>query len=179
MLQVKFDRVKVVREEGYWLCLRLYDTNAFRVKKWVAEMPEKVHQATLSLYRAKRSKSANDYAWALMGQLASKLNIPKEEVYLEYVREIGNNFIFKDVPPEQVGRWKRIWNADRLGWLTQENGPGMTPGTVSTINYYGSSVYNTKQMSDLINLIVYDCKAQGIATETPEEQSRMLEAWDR
>ena len=35
--------------------------------------------------------------------------------------------------------------------------------------YYGSSVYDTKQMSALIDHIVQDCKALGIETKTPAE----------
>lgn len=43
--------------------------------------------------------------------------------------------------------------------------------------YYGSSCYDTKQMSSLIDHLVQDCKALGIETLTPQELARMKEEW--
>lgn len=41
----------------------------------------------------------------------------------------------------------------------------------------GSSVYNTKQMSRLIDHVVQDCKAVGIETLTPLELDRLKGDW--
>jgi len=43
--------------------------------------------------------------------------------------------------------------------------------------YYGSSQYNTKQMSRLISNTVQDCQAVGINTMTPNEIAEMLSLW--
>jgi hypothetical protein len=43
--------------------------------------------------------------------------------------------------------------------------------------YYGSSVYDTKQMSQLIDCIVQDCKTVGIETMTPQELAALNERW--
>lgn len=43
--------------------------------------------------------------------------------------------------------------------------------------YYGSSTYDTAQMSRLINIIVEECKAQGIETRTPDEISKLVSLW--
>ena len=43
--------------------------------------------------------------------------------------------------------------------------------------YYGSSTYDTEQMSRLIDNVVQDCKALDIETETPERLAMMMEAW--
>ena len=53
------------------------------------------------------------------------------------------------------------------------------PGCVNVVLYYGSSTYDTAQMSRLIDNIIQDCKAQGIDTRTPEEVARMKEEWAR
>ena len=45
--------------------------------------------------------------------------------------------------------------------------------------YYGSSTYDSKQMSQLIDLLVTDCKEQGIETATPEEIERMKQQYER
>ena len=43
--------------------------------------------------------------------------------------------------------------------------------------YYGSSTYDTKQMSRLIDNIVQDCQAVGIETLTPDKLALLLEEW--
>lgn len=45
------------------------------------------------------------------------------------------------------------------------------------ILYFGSSSYDTVQMSRLIDLLIEDCKAQGIETATPDEIARYKEEW--
>lgn len=42
---------------------------------------------------------------------------------------------------------------------------------------YGSSKYDTRQMSRLIDLIVTECKEQGINTLTPREIALLKEGW--
>ena len=43
--------------------------------------------------------------------------------------------------------------------------------------YYGSSQYNTEQMSRIINYIVEECNQQGIDTMTEQERSLLLAQW--
>ena len=43
--------------------------------------------------------------------------------------------------------------------------------------YYGSSTFDTKQMSRLIDNIVQDCKAVGIETLTPQQLDALKEGW--
>lgn len=43
--------------------------------------------------------------------------------------------------------------------------------------YKGSSLYNTKEMSLLIDGVVRECKELGIETETPDEIERMKQEW--
>ena len=51
------------------------------------------------------------------------------------------------------------------------------PGYKKVRTYFGSSSYDTREMSVLINSIVDDCKEQGIETMTPDELKSMVEAW--
>lgn len=45
--------------------------------------------------------------------------------------------------------------------------------------YNGSSSYNTKQMTRLIDSVIQDCKEQQIETMTPEELKSLLARWER
>ena len=65
-----------------------------------------------------------------------------------------------------------------LGWLTDAF-PSKLPGCTNVILYYGSSCYDTKQMSRLIDLVVEDCKEQGIDTATPAEIALLKEEWGK
>jgi hypothetical protein len=47
--------------------------------------------------------------------------------------------------------------------------PSKINGCTNVILYYGSSTYNTAQMSLLIDHLVQDAKALGIETMTPQE----------
>lgn len=48
---------------------------------------------------------------------------------------------------------------------------------VKGLAYFGSSTYNTKEMSVLIDSIVCEAKELGIETATPEELERMKREW--
>ena len=62
--------------------------------------------------------------------------------------------------------------------MASETSPSKIDGCTNVILYYGSSEYDTRQMSRLINLIVEDCKIQGIETMTPDELSALLDRWE-
>ena len=48
---------------------------------------------------------------------------------------------------------------------------------VKGLVYFGSSTYDTKEMSALIDSIVCEAKSLNIETETPEEIERMKREW--
>ena len=125
-------------------------------------------------YRQKRSNNANAYCWQLIGQIAELLNQSAEDVYRDAIRHVG---IFQDVElTEQAAKtMQHVWKAHGIGWLSEQ--VDETANGVLIRFYYGSSVYNTKQMSRLIDDIVTDAKELGIETKTPEELARMKEEW--
>jgi predicted lipase len=127
-------------------------------------------------HREKRSLDSNAYAWTLLGKLAKKLRLPKEEIYRNYIREIGGNSDIVCVQDKAVNKLRQGWSKNGLGWVT-ETMPSKLDGCTNVVLYYGSSIYDTEQMSRLIDLIVNDCKAQGIETKTPEEIAKMMTLW--
>lgn len=126
--------------------------------------------------RKKRSTDANAYFFTLADKLAERLNIPKTEIYRNYVKEIGGVSETVCVKTEAVQKLCEGWKHNGLGWQT-DTVPSKIDGCTNVILYYGSSTYNTEQMSRLINLVVEDCKVQGIETRTPDEIADMLSLW--
>ncbi|MEE1017932.1 MAG: hypothetical protein UH824_00435, partial [Acutalibacteraceae bacterium] len=62
------------------------------------------------------------------------------------------------------------------GWVTDTT-PSKIGGCVNVIAYYGSSTYDTAQMSRLIDMAVQDCEALEIETKTPDEIARLVSLW--
>lgn len=127
--------------------------------------------------RKKRSTDANAYFFTLADKLAERLNIPKTEIYRNYVKEIGGVSETVCVKTEAVQKLCEGWKHNGLGWQT-DTVPSKIEGCTNVILYYGSSTYNTEQMSRLIDLVVEDCKVQGIETRTPDEIADMLSLWE-
>lgn len=144
-------------------------------KKYVVEVKED---------REKRSLDANAYCWVLIDKLAAvthktlKQDKEKvmEQIYKNAVKDIGGNSEVVCVKTDSVDKICEVWEKKGLGWQT-ERFPSKIEGCTNIILYYGSSVYDTKQMSRLIDNIVQDCKAQDIETMTPAELEALKGAW--
>lgn len=129
-------------------------------------------------FRARRSLDANAYCWVLIDKIAENQGVSKEEVYRESIKNIGGNSEFVCVKTEAVDRLCEGWRRNGIGWQT-DTFPSKIDGCTNVILYYGSSVYDTKQMSLLLENLIQDCKALGIQTETPEMIARMKSLWEQ
>jgi hypothetical protein len=130
----------------------------------------------LSKQGKKRSLDSNAYFWILVDKLSQRLNIPKEEIYQNAIRNIGGVSETVCVQNEAVEKLRSGWSKNGLGWQT-DTMPSKIAGCTNVVLYYGSSTYNQEQMSRLIENIVQDCKAVGIETLTPVELARLTESW--
>lgn len=128
-------------------------------------------------HRNKRSLDANAYLWVLCQKIAEVIKSTKEEVYRKAIREVGQ-FEILAVREDATESFIRVWNSRGLGWYAEEM-DSKIPGCKKIIAYYGSSVYDTKQMSVLIDYIVSECKELGIETMTPEELESLKEQWGK
>lgn len=133
---------------------------------------------TIDKARKKRSLDANAYFWVLADKLATAQGLPgTTEIYHKYIKDIGGNKEIVCVKEEAAEKLCRGWERNGLGWLT-ETFPSKLDGCVNVILYYGSSTYDTAQMSRLIDLCIQDCKALDIETATPAELALLLERWN-
>lgn len=128
--------------------------------------------------KRKRSLDANAYCFVLIDKLAAKLGLTKEEVYRQAIREIGGVSEVVCVQNIALDTFCRMWSCNGLGWQT-ETFPSKVPDCTNVIVYYGSSEYDTAQMSRLIDRIVDDCKEQGIETMPPAELESLLTQWGK
>ena len=175
-MKVKTTKAKwFIDSGGSYLMLPVQIEQARKICEAMKE--DKVYTAEIKEYREKRSLNANAYFWVLITKLAVKLNIPKIELYREFIRGIGDNFFIMLGKTSEVKSVSESWSHNGLGWITEDL--GSCDDEYSYVMFYkGSSTYDTKQMSNLIELAVTECKEQGIETKTPDEIARMVSLWE-
>lgn len=115
----------------------------------------------LTTKKKKRSKNANAYFWELLQQLCEEMNLDVVKEYQKRVKELG---IFRqwEIETINIPTFDKMWSSKGIAWFTEKV---EEIGNKTIINaYYGSSSYNSKQMSRLIDNLVQDCKEIGIET---------------
>ena len=127
-------------------------------------------------FKNKRSLDANAYCWVLIGKIAEKTNVPKNEVYREAIRGIGGNYEIVCVKEEAADSLRSGWERNGIGWCT-DTMLSKLDGCTNVMLYYGSSTYDAEQMSRLIENILQDCKALGIETKSQDEIDSLLNSW--
>ncbi len=142
------------------------------------ELSERNIEVTIKPYKQKRSLNANAYFWTLCGVLAEKLNKRTSEIYKELIIDIGGNHDIVCVKEDAVKSLTDAWARNGLGWQTVIL-DSKIQGCKNVVLYYGSSTYDTKQMARLIDVVVAECKEQGIETMTPQELDRLKTDWGK
>lgn len=127
-------------------------------------------------YSKRRSLDANAYAWVLIDKLAEKMHMKKSEVYRNAIRDIGGVSTVICVMDEAVPSLCSGWNAHGTGWQA-ETAKSKLPGCTNVTLYYGSSVYDSRQMAALIDSLIQDCESCGISTITEQEKEKLLGRW--
>lgn len=130
--------------------------------------------------RQRRSQDANGYFWALCSQIAEKLNLTKEEVYRHEIKQVGECQMLtlqNDDIEKAIKTFSDAWSLNGIGWFTET--ADLYGNTAVIIAYFGSSTYDIKQMSRLIDNVVEECKELGISTLTPSELALLKEDWKR
>ena len=130
----------------------------------------------ITQFRQKRSLNANAYVWVLINKLAEVTGLSPKEVYRNAIRNIGGVSETVCCQNKGVDRFCKSWEKNGIGWQT-EIIDSKIDGCTNILCYYGSSEYDTQQMSRLIDNVVQDCKAVGIETMTPAELARICEEW--
>ena len=160
------------------LSFKVAQDNMMKARRFVTEQPDGQRWLlSFKKYRKKRSYDANAYFWVLCDRLSEATGIDKETIYREAIKDIGGVSVPVCVKDEAVKMLRKHWEAKGLGWQT-ETMSSKLEGCTNVVLYYGSSTYDTVQMSRLIDLIIEDCREQGIEILQPERLAAMMEGWD-
>lgn len=152
---------------------------SFEIEEVPAEELQRLSEADkltikATKYQKHRSLDANAYFWVLCGRIAEALGSDKWTVYTELLSRYGQ-YTHVVCRPEVVGKVKQEWRA------TEELGPVTVNGQqgIQLRCYIGSSNYDTREMSVLIDGTVSEAKELGIETLPPEEVERLKHEWNQ
>lgn len=138
------------------------------IKYVLVAPPDK--QFEVKEYKEKRSLNANNYAWHLITQIGNKLNISKEDVYLQMLIDYGQSTMISVLSNVNISDFCKYYKEAGKSSL---NGKEFTHYKI----YKGSSEYDTHEMSILIDGIVQECKQLEIETKSSEEIKSLVENW--
>ena len=130
--------------------------------------------------REKRSLDSNAYFHVLADKLRQRLNVSMAYIKNQLIADYGQIEYIDDVPviykttaPEDY-MMEQEYIHTKCVKVTEENGHQIYFYRI----YRGSHTYNTKEMAQLIDGTIQECKAQGIETATPQELAEMQRLWE-
>lgn len=146
----------------------------------------KDHAVKVDIKKASKHRSldANNYCWVLIDLIAAKMQDtdPRgkwtpEKVYRNAIKEIGGISEIYGVKEEAYERFREIWIGKHIGRQVEILPGSAKPGWLNVKAWLGSSDFDSKQMSRLIDSLVQDAEALGIPTISGEEAERMVARW--
>lgn len=143
----------------------ILDKFNFEPDKYELEIKKKVK---------KRSNDANAALWEMLTKMAAILKTTKDELYLEVLDRYGV-FTHIVVKPNVVERVKAEWKTVReLGEVTINGKTG-----VQLQCFFGSSTYDSKEFSVLLDGVIQEAKEIGVNFISSEEQARLIREWGK
>ena len=128
----------------------------------------------VKVHREKRSNDANALLWLAIGRIANSIDADKWDVYLQMLKRYGK-FTYICVKPEAVEEVKKQWRETEIVGEVEINGKK----AIQLLCYYGSSTYNTKEFSVLLEGVVSEMKEMGLETPQPHEIKESLDYWEK
>lgn len=121
---------------------------------------------SFSRHRNRRSIDANAFLWACLGEIARAINSDTWSIYLYMLGRYGK-FTHILVKPEAVEQVRQVWRETKI--------VGEKDGMIQMLCFFGSSTYNTKEFSQLLDGVVSEMKDMHLETPPDEEMKRLLE----
>lgn len=162
----------------------------FEVEGDITQQLEGIREQRLSIvarrFRKKRSLDANAYYWQLLSRLAESAGISKNRAHNLMLRRYGQmetvdgRMIYVVVPDDDSGEEKALEAETYHIKPTSEVKQARDGAAFRTyIMLRGSSTYDTREMSELINGLVSECREMGIETMTPDQLAEMMALYEQ
>lgn len=143
------------------------------------EWKDKRLKIDIKIDRKKRSQNANKMMWSLCSKIAEKIYSTSEDVYRQAVRHVGICVDYPNLDEVQLTTLDEQWRKNGIAWFTEVLDYEADGDRRTLRCYKGSSSYDTKQMSLLIDFLIEEGKELGIDTMSDREKSLLLEQWEK
>lgn len=174
-MKLTFTEARIQNDGGCWLCFKVREPAPAR--QFVMKKQDRLYEMEIKQHREKRSLDANGLYWLLAGELAKAIGDTPENIYRCHIRDIGN-YETICMKTEAVKDFTRRWTSNHLGRFVETRASKL-PGCTTVLAYYGSSDFDRREMSILIENCIQDCAAAGVDTTPPDKISLLLEEWGK
>lgn len=120
--------------------------------------------------RKKRSLDANALCWKLCTEIANVLRADKDSIYIDMLKKYGQSDIISVLSGVDVKGYFKYYDVFGKGYVKDKE---FTHYKV----YKGSSEYDTREMSILLDGIISEAKALDIEVISEREKSLLLMEW--
>lgn len=124
-------------------------------------------------HRERRSLDANALLWSCLGEIAAAIRSDKWTVYLKMLKRYGK-YTYIVVKETAVDRMKQQWRECEVVGEITVNGEK----AVQMLCYFGSSLYDTKEFSVLLDGVISEMQEMGLETPTGRDMQRALDMWE-
>ena len=122
-------------------------------------------------YREKRSLDSNSLLWKLCNEIANVLRTDKDSVYLEMLKRYGQSSVISVLSTVDVSGYFKYYDVFGTGYV---NGKEFTHYKI----YKGSSEYDSREMSVLLDGVIDEAKGMGIEVLSEQELSLIKSEWE-
>jgi hypothetical protein len=145
--------------------------NAEQIVKWLFTQ-DRDKTFEVKPYRQKRSLNANSYAWVLINEMANVLRTSKDEVYQEMLKRYGQSQVISVLSEIDISKFVKYYEPIGTAHL---QGKDFTHYRC----FIGSSEYDSREMSILIDGIISEAELLGIETLPTTAIERMKALWNQ
>lgn len=125
-------------------------------------------------YRRKRSLDANALLWLCIGRIADATRTDKMQVYKDLIKSYGQ-YTYIVVKKNAVNKMQKYWRVcEEVGEVSVGDEIG-----VQLLCYYGSSTYDTKEFSILLDGTIQEMENIGLQRPSSKEMRMALEKWEK
>lgn len=135
---------------------------------------EKTLEVNITVKRKKRSLTANSALWAMLQDLAVVLKTSAWELYLDTLRRYGfceDIAILEEAAPRLAAVYRIV---EPTGDVIYDSGYGKL---IVYRCWRGSSTYNSKEFSHLLDMVIQDAKENGVDFISEADKALLLEEW--
>ncbi|MGN0489426.1 MAG: hypothetical protein ACI4HO_09215 [Ruminococcus sp.] len=143
--------------------------------------PNVKYELNIKQTRLKRSLDANAYAWVLIHKISDAISTASEpitpvDIYREVILRVGS---YEVVPirNDVVKSFTKKFESSGIGWIVVNMGNSKIKGYTNLRIYHGSSTFDTKEMSKLINELISEASELDIDVVPEQEVDRLITEW--